>query len=52
MTLEDEQLLNCLSRRDNETYICSECGNKEALIDEGIIAEDQKERDFVAKFQK
>jgi len=52
MTLEDEQVLNCLSRRDNETYICGECGNEEALIDEGIIPEDQIERDFVAEVCK
>ena len=25
--------LNCLSRRDNKTYICTRCGTEEALND-------------------
>lgn len=31
--LEDLEVLNALSRRDNETYICSECGIDEAMED-------------------
>ena len=31
--LHPEQVLNALSRRDNETYICSPCGTEEAMID-------------------
>jgi len=29
----EEEHLNSLSRRDNETYICNDCGLKEALSD-------------------
>lgn len=28
-TLEDEEVMNCLSREDGKTYICQECGEKE-----------------------
>lgn len=52
MTLEDEQALNCLSRRDNKTYICNSCGNEEAIIDEGLTSPDQVEHNFVAKVGK
>lgn len=30
MTLQDEEVMNCLSKKDNETYICQECGEKES----------------------
>jgi len=30
MTLEDEQVMNCLSKEDNKTYICQGCGEKES----------------------
>lgn len=29
----DRPALNALSRTDNETYICSECGTREAMED-------------------
>ena len=31
--MDSEQVRNALSRRDNETYICSDCGTREALAD-------------------
>lgn len=31
--LDPIDALNAVSRRDNETYICSDCGTDEALID-------------------
>lgn len=52
MTLEDEQELNALSRRDNKTYICTSCGEVEALIDAGIKMPGKYEREFVAKVCK
>ena len=32
-TLRKENVLNALSRRDNTTYICSKCGEAEAMFD-------------------
>tara|TARA_R110002110_G_scaffold162785_9_gene362291 strand:- start:1108 stop:1290 length:183 start_codon:yes stop_codon:yes gene_type:complete len=32
-TLHEEEVLNCLSRKDNKTYICGNCGLREALSD-------------------
>jgi len=29
----EEQAMNALSRRDNDTYICSDCGAAEAMED-------------------
>lgn len=52
MTIEDEDILNSLSRRDNETYICNDCGNDEGFIDSGDMEIDQRERDFVDKVRK
>jgi len=34
--LEYPMVLNSLSRRDNQTYICAECGTLEALEDFGL----------------
>ncbi len=31
--LKAEMALNALSRRDNETYVCSPCGEEEAIND-------------------
>jgi hypothetical protein len=39
---------NALSRRDNKTYICSDCGTAEALIDAGMMPVDSAEEAFVA----
>jgi len=41
-----------LSRRDNKTYICPECGEKETLIDAGIVSEDKQEIEFKAAIAK
>lgn len=46
-TLNLEMALNALSRRDNETYICSQCGDDENLIDAGYKAVDVIELQFV-----
>lgn len=43
----DDEVLNALSRRDNKTYICSDCGTEEALIDAGILPESTIELDFI-----
>lgn len=52
MTLEDEQVLNSMSRRGSGIYICNECGDEESFIDTGFMEVDQRERDFVAKVGK
>jgi DNA-directed RNA polymerase subunit RPC12/RpoP len=31
--LHPEKVMNALSRRDNKTYICSDCGTAEAMFD-------------------
>jgi len=36
MSMRDDLYTNALSRRDNETYICSKCGAEEAMIDAGL----------------
>ena len=46
-TFEDEDGLNSLSRRDNRTYICNDCGNEEADIDAGYLQPDERELEFV-----
>lgn len=48
-TLQEEEVMNALSRRDNKTYICSECGTMEGLIDAGILSADKVELAFVSK---
>ena len=48
--LYDKEIMNKLSRRDNKTYICSDCGTEEAFFDSlnrkrGFTAEEiKKER--------
>ena len=32
-TVREPEESNALSRRDNKTYICSECGQEEAIVD-------------------
>ena len=46
-TMRDEEVLNSLSRRDGRTYICSDCGIEEALIDLGEREPDERELEFV-----
>ena len=36
-TLEDDEILNCLSKKDNKTYICQQCGSEEDA--QGLIRE-------------
>ncbi|RJX22771.1 MAG: hypothetical protein C4575_00555 [Desulforudis sp.] len=31
--LDPEKVRNALSRRDNETYVCNDCGTDEAMYD-------------------
>jgi len=31
--LHPEEAMNALSRKDNETYICNDCGDQEAFDD-------------------
>ena len=38
-TMDENTVMNALSRRDNKTYICSPCGTKEAFVDMGLISE-------------
>ena len=45
--LEIDAALNSLSRRDNETQICNQCGDEEGFIDAGMRAVDEKEYKFV-----
>lgn len=47
VTMRDEDEANALSRRDNKTYICNDCGEEEALIDSGDIQKNAIEREFV-----
>jgi len=47
LTMHDEEVMNSLSRRDGETYICNECGDDEHLIDSGYMKPDETERKFV-----
>ena len=40
-----------LSRRDNETDICSDCGTEEAMIDAGFCPDTENEMKFVQKLE-
>ena len=42
---------NALSRRDNETYICSPCGTDEALVDAGFQTKGWREIAFAQRAQ-
>lgn len=46
--IADDPALNSLSRRDNKTYICNDCGNDEAMIDGGYKDRDDIEMNFLA----
>ncbi len=52
ITLLDEPALNALSRRDNKTYICNDCGEEEALIDTGYGMIDEREKTFIKKLRR
>lgn len=51
-TLYEEGAFNSLSRRDNKTYICNDCGKNEAYIDNGRMRPGRIEQDFVAFISK
>lgn len=51
MKLDDEQVMNSLSRRDRKTYICNDCGSEESMIDVKLQLPGKTEKDFV-KFLK
>lgn len=46
-SMEDDEVLNSLSQRDNRTYICKACGDEEAMIDMGMFEPDDVELEFV-----
>lgn len=46
-TMEDDEFLNSLSRRDGETYICNDCGDEEAMIDMRYREPDETELEFI-----
>ncbi len=46
--LDPDNGINALCRRDNKTYICSDCGKEEALIDLGVEQTDM-DREFIDK---
>lgn len=50
-TLHEKEVLNALSRRDNKTYICNDCGDEEAFSDAGFIQADETESNFIATLQ-
>jgi len=52
LTMKDDDVLNSLSRRDNKTYICNECGHDESYIDARMMPVGKLERDFVAALDK
>lgn len=45
--LDDDEVMNCLSHRDDKTYICNPCGEQESMIDLGHIEPDQIEKEFI-----
>ena len=47
VTLHKEEVMNCLSRRDNKTYICESCGKQEAMIDYASSKKPKDERDNI-----
>ena len=49
MTLEEDTVLNSLSRRDSRSYICSTCGKAEAMFDLDPEYEDNYEAAFCEK---
>ena len=45
--LHEDEVMNCLSRRDNKTYICERCGQQEAMIDWASSQKPKEERDNI-----
>ncbi len=50
-TLKDEQVMNSLSRVDNETYICNTCGDNEGFINYDPSVVDQDAIDIHERFK-
>jgi transcription elongation factor Elf1 len=50
--LNEIEVRNALSRRDNNTYICSDCGNEEAFIDAGMMEVNTNEVQFLQKLKE
>lgn len=49
--LNETDVANSLSRRDNKTYICNKCGDQEAMVDY-IVAELKKRgKETLAEFK-
>ena len=44
--MRDPLYTNALSRRDNKTYICSQCGEEEAFIDAKLISRTPTDYNF------
>lgn len=42
--MDDKKVRNALSRRDNSTYICCDCGLDEAMLDFAIALSDKKKK--------
>jgi len=51
LKLEDENVLNSLSNRDNETYICCDCGDEESYIDKKLQKPSANELAFVSMIE-
>lgn len=51
-TLDEDDVYNSLSRRDNKTYICATCGVEESMIDLGEQERDWREMEFLAKIER
>ena len=47
--LHQERARNALSRRDNKTYICSHCGEREAFVDFYPLEEIPKNQLYVER---
>jgi hypothetical protein len=50
--LDSIEHLNSLSRRDNKTMICNDCGTEEAFIDVGLVSAGIVETEFRLKLKK
>lgn len=46
-TLTENEVMNALSRRNNKTYICPNCGTEEAMIDASLMNPTVNEKCFV-----
>jgi len=49
--MNEDPALNALSRRDNKTYICSPCGNAEAIYDLHLALVRENESRWLSAWQ-